>query len=149
MRRARVLVSIVAAMLAAPASAAAASYSWNVPADFTGAHNPDPDAYGGTPWSYLQGSSGSFTPLPGPATNGGRTGWFDGSGNAFVAGTAGSDVEMQSDTSTGVAIGWTSPFNTSISVSIQFSATTGGLGCLTAPRLEDAGGNTSSELPAP
>ncbi len=145
MRRATISALIAAAMLAAPASAAAASYTWSMPTDFTGAHNPDPDAYGGTPWSYLQGAPGSFTPLPGPATNGGRTGWFDGSGNAFVAGTAGSVVEMQSDSSTAVALAWTSPFSTSRSVSVSFTPTFTGhsLTCPTpaAPRLEDQNGS--------
>jgi hypothetical protein len=65
-----------------PAVASAGTYTWDLNSDFTATSpgaNPDHDAYGGTPWSYEEGS-GTKLPSFDTGINGGLVGWHD-SGN--------------------------------------------------------------------
>ena len=52
------LAGVMLAGLCLPAAALAGTYSWDLPANFTATSpgaNPDHDAYGAAPWSYLEG----------------------------------------------------------------------------------------------
>ena len=119
------------ALLAAPA-ALAGTYTWRVPDTFTATApgaNPDHDAYGATPWSYVDASAtsggltgpptaapGAFQPL-GSFSNtvdGGQPGWSDSldADHPFVARNAGSGrLELQPASDRVVALGWTSPLS--------------------------------------
>jgi hypothetical protein len=145
------------AALCVPASALAApgTYGWNLAPEFTSAApgaNPDhgPAAYGGTPWTYGIGTT-SFTNLDTfsasePGSLGGLAGWTESTdASAFVGiNPSGSNVTdtpftfdahgivMQPGGGQSVAVGWTSPFATSTTVTVVFSvsAAAGGLSCL-------------------
>lgn len=133
--------------LAVPGAAFAGTYTWNLASDFTASApgaNPDHDQYGGTPWSYLEGSSGSLSPatfsLFPPSTfstsvNGGLAAWTDQSSGASVGiNPTGSQINNPPDifppgqivvqpggSGQPVAIGWTSSFNTTQTVTVNLT----------------------------
>ena len=91
MGRARLLVvlsiAVLAALAAIPAAAPAASFTWDLTHDFTttspGA-NPDKDSYGGHPWSYEEGGRAGCRRST-PSINGGLAGWRGLERSPFVA----------------------------------------------------------------
>jgi Bacterial Ig-like domain len=128
--------------LAVPASAFAGTYTWDLASDFTATApgaNPDHDPYGGAPWSYEGGSSTSTTPstfslLPNFAISGSLATWSnsttgvvvgDNSGTtAVVDGTATIQPGIFVEPGTAgqvAAVGWTSPFSETQTVSIDAS----------------------------
>ncbi len=159
MRRASLTTLILGvtavAVLTLPAVAAAGTYTWTQPRDFTSASpgaNPDHDRYGAKPWSYVEGPPAALFPFPPSLTPssftklssfsgdiaGGLTGWTDSSDtNAFAALNKGAttlgtvrpgDFALNPAVDHVVALAWTSPLSHSASVTITGSVTAGG-GC--------------------
>ncbi|MDQ6777357.1 MAG: Ig-like domain-containing protein [Actinomycetota bacterium] len=130
-----------------PGSALAGTYTWDLASDFTATApgaNPDHDDYGGAPWSYLQGSTDTltaattFSPLGyfgASNVQGGLSAWSASPGGASgplvgINATASpitngkstfapGQVVVEPGSSRLVAIGWTSPFGQTMSVSLN------------------------------
>ncbi len=150
MGRARLSALIIGATaivaLGLPAGALAGTYTWSMPTDFTaGASgaNPDHDAYGATPWSYVDASATSGSPLTPPTAapaafqplgSFSAAKWTDAldASAPFVARdpSAGQlDLEPASDRV--IAVGWTSPLSHAATVSVSGTfARLGGASCL-------------------
>jgi hypothetical protein len=154
------------ALLCAPAGAQAANhYTWSMPHDFTTASpgsNPDSDAYGGKPWSYLDAASASGSSLSPPSNDPGSfrllddfsAGQWQDSGDADAAvGDSGSagvlNVTPAPDRVS--AIGWTSPLpaGSTVSVGGSVAAANSGLGCAVQPTWTLLNGTTVLATGAP
>jgi hypothetical protein len=153
-RRAIVIALLAAssalALLMLPASAAAGTYTWKMPGDFTSTppgSNPDHDSYGAKPWSYVEGpatvsvlngpdpSTGPFSMLPTFSSTiaGGLRGWTDTlNTNAFVAlnPTASKigvvppgQLALNPAAARVAGVGWTSPLPHPATVSVTGTVT--------------------------
>jgi hypothetical protein len=152
--------------LCLPASSLAGTYTWSINNDFTTAApgaNPDYDSYGARPWRYLEGSSTSPSALAQLPTfsnsiDGGLSGWADGNsfvaknaGTSTVAGVQAGQLAMQPSAHATVAIGWTSPFNEQMTMSVSHTVSPvsgGGVGCLfttVSSGLENQSGGAVSD----
>lgn len=128
-----ILIAAAAVLAGAPA-AIAGTYTWNQPGTFTksgSGANPDSDAYGAKPWSYLENNGGSTTALPtfSSSIDGGLVGWTDlSNADDVIATTPGSapvtsgpdtftsgNLAMSAGGGDAVFLAWTSPFSTSVS----------------------------------
>jgi hypothetical protein len=146
----------------APAAASAAGvFTWNLASDFTATgsgSNPDHDQYGATPWSYVEGPSSfltfshdpsKFKPLSTFVTSvrGGLAGWTDPTDPATFIGINPTDstisqppiaypphaIAMQPAADRLVAVGWTSPFAETQTVTVSGAVSTDDTGtCLLA-----------------
>jgi hypothetical protein len=171
--RVRILGFLVGAtaflVLALPASALAGTYTWNLASDFTATApgaNPDHDPYGGTPWSYEQGTStnpSTFTSLPtfsvpdGLATwsaSSGATVGINPTGSPIVDGTAtvpAHQVFVEPSASEVAVVGWNSPLGEASAVSVNGSVSADAPTSLTCTygttlTLEEYGGATTTVL---
>jgi Bacterial Ig-like domain len=132
--------------LVIPAVAAAGTYTWDLNSNFTATApgaNPDKDSYGGTPWSYEEGS-GTKLPTFGTGINGGLAGWHD-SGNVPLVAInntggainnggrvypSGKVVLEPSSGGKPAVVAWTSPLAGTVSISGSINPDkAGGLTC--------------------
>jgi hypothetical protein len=132
--------------LCLPAGALAGTYSWDLPANFTATApgaNPDHDAYGATPWSYVDATvpligAPSFNRLPTfrSSTRGGLAGWSTDASTSEELIAANPSNTTLTDTVDNfppgqlvmtpglgrqVAVAWTSPLPHSAAVSVTGS----------------------------
>jgi len=143
-------------------SALAGTYTWQLPsAANPGPSNPDQDAYGGAPWTYVDGAAlASATPTSfrnlttySTSIDGALTGWYDAgdSDNPFVAvnrtqasvgGVPPGQLALQPARDRAVAIGWTSPLTSAQTVAVDGTFTPDSQGiCASQPtwKLEQDG----------
>lgn len=149
---------VLVGALASPwtTTALAGTYSWPMPtASLPGSSNPDHDAYGAAPWSYVEaamlppasGSPPSDLPTYAGTIDGGLTGWEDASdpdvpfvaanrSGGLVAGEIPSgQLALQPATDRVVGIGWTSPLSASQTVAVNGTFTPDDPGTPTSPCL--------------
>jgi hypothetical protein len=158
--------ALTLAALCLPSAALAGTYTWSMPSQFTATapgSNPDHDGYGGTPWSYAVGPSGTLQFSD--AFDGGLAGWTDtpSSPHAIVAvNPTGSPVDgigpgqlaMRAPRGGSVALAWTSPLTATASLSGSVTQISpGGSACGFSWTLSEAGaiiatGSGSATIPA-
>lgn len=129
-----VALLVVSAVLLAPASALAGTYSWSLPGDFTtasGGSNPE-HGYGQPSWTYEADGS--------RMSNFGGSSWSDASGDSISV--SGGSVTMQAMVGHTVTIAWANPFATSQSVTIS-STFSGNSLCILPGGVSQPNGTTT------